>query len=455
MRKISPAGVKKTLYYLRRNGLKNTCYAVWEQLAERKLQPYVWEPLGREELERQRLECARKLPSLTFSIVVPCYRTGEQYLRELIDSVVNQTYPNWELVLADATEDDSVEKIIGTLTDLRIRYFRLAENGGIAENTNRAIEKATGDYVGLLDHDDLLTENALYEMWTAIETAAAQGAAPGLLYSDEDKCNGDATEFFEPNSKEDFNLDLLLSNNYICHFMVMERELIQALLLRREFDGAQDYDLILRAVARLEGRDRRIVHVPKVLYHWRCHVSSTAENPQSKLYAYDAGRRAVKSFAEGKGWQVKVADTEHLGFYRMEYTVDPLKVREDLGAVGGPLVHRGRICGGRLTEDGKVCYEGLNHRFSGYLHRAALHQDAEALDIRNIRVREEAKPLFREVVGVPWKTLPGQEIFDVSTLPEGTDIASVSLDLGRALRRAGYRLLYLPEYKRVLKTWKK
>ena len=451
MSKIDPAGVKKTLYYLRRNGFRNTCYAVWERLAERKQQPYVWEPLDWEELERQRLECAQKIPSLTFSIVVPCYRTGEQYLRELIDSVGSQTYPNWELVLADATEDDSVEKIISTFTDSRIRYFRLSENGGIAENTNRAIERATGDYVGLLDHDDLLTEDALYEMWMAIETGISQGAAPALLYSDEDKCNGDATEFFEPNMKEDFNLDLLLSNNYICHFMVMERELIQAVLLRREFDGAQDYDLILRAVARLEGQSHRIVHVPKVLYHWRCHVSSTAENPRSKLYAYDAGRRSIQSFAEGKGWQVEVLDTEHLGFYRIEYTGDLLKTRQDIGAVGGPLIYRGRICGGRLAEDGRVFYKGLNHRFSGYLHRAVLGQDAEALDIRNIRVREDAHSLFREIVGVPWKTLPEQEIFDISTLPEGTDIVSVSLALGRALRKAGYRLLYLPEYKRVLK----
>lgn len=451
MSKIDPAGVKKTLYYLRRNGFKNTCYAVRERLAERKQMPYAWEPLEQEELARQRQECAGKGASLTFSIVVPCYRTGEQYLRALINSVNSQTYPHWEMILADATEDDSVEKIISTFSDSRIRYFRLSENGGIAENTNRAIERATGDYVGLLDHDDLLTEDALYEMWKAIEAVIAQGEAPALLYSDEDKCNGDATEFFEPNIKEDFNLDLLLSNNYICHFMVMERELIQALLLRREFEGAQDYDLILRAVARLEGQSHRIVHVSKVLYHWRCHVSSTSENPWSKMYAYDAGRRAIQSFAEEKGWQVNVADTEHLGFYRIEYTDDPLKVRQDLGAVGGPLIRGGKICSGRLAEDGRVYYGGLNHRFSGYLHRAVLHQDAEALDIRNIWISEAAYGLFREVVGVSWKSLPGQEIFDISTLPEGTDMVSVSLALGRAMRKAGYRLLYLPEYKRVLK----
>ena len=451
MSKIDPAGVKKTLYYLRRNGWMSTYYAVRERLDAGKQPPYVWEPPGQGELERQRQECARKGVLPTFSIVVPCYRTGEQYLRALIGSVCSQTYPHWEMILADATEDDSVEKIISTFTDSRIRYFRLSENGGIAENTNRAIERAAGDYVGLLDHDDLLTEDALYEMWKAIETEAAGGSSPALLYSDEDKCNGDATEFFEPNIKEDFNLDLLLSNNYICHFMVMDRKLIQGLLLRREFDGAQDYDLILRAVAQLEGESGRIVHVPKVLYHWRCHSSSTSENPGSKMYAYDAGRRAVQSFAEGKGWQVNVADTEHLGFYRIEYTGDPLEIRQDLGAVGGPLIRGGRICGGRLAEDGRVFYEDLNHRFSGYLHRAVLHQDAEALDIRNIRISEAAYGLFREVVGVPWKSLPGQEIFDISTLPEGTDIVSVSLALGQALRRAGYRLLYLPECKRVLK----
>ena len=449
--KVNSVNIRKTIYFLRRNGIKNTCYVIWERLAARRQPLYRYTPPGEEELARQRTVCRDSEYGYTISIVVPCYRTSPRHLLEMIDSVRHQTYSRWELILADATEDDSVEQVVRTVTDSRIRYVRLPENKGIAENTNRGIEQAVGDYVGLLDHDDLLTQDALFQMATVISQREKQGMETLLLYSDEDKCDGDGTVYYEPNLKEDFNLDLLLSNNYICHFMVMERKMIQELLLCREYDGAQDYDLVLRAAETLTDREDSIVHVPKVLYHWRCHEASTAANPQSKLYAYEAGRWAVQSFADRCGWKAKATDMVHLGFYRLEYAGDPFASRPDLGALGGPLVRKSRICGGRLKEDGSVYYEGLHHRFSGYLNRAALHQDAEALDIRNIRVREEAWELFRETVGVPWKTLPRQEIFDFSTLPEGTDYKAVSLALGQAMRKAGYRLLYLPEYERALK----
>lgn len=470
MNKINLASVKKTLFYLHRNGLKNTCYAVWERLEERKQPLYRFIPPTREKLAGQRQESSRLISAtITFSIVVPCYRTKKRYLREMMESVRGQTYPYWELILADATEDDSVGRMVRAVKDSRIRYMKLKKNAGIAENTNRGIELATGRYVGLLDHDDLLTPDALYEMWRAIEDAASQGVEAMLLYSDEDKCDGDAVRYFELNKKEDFNLDLLLSNNYICHFMVLERELIQNLLLRKRYEGAQDYDLTLRAVEHLAGQEEKILHIPKVLYHWRCHTSSTAENPQSKLYAYDAGRRAVQEYADGQGWRAKAVDTVHLGFYRLEYSRSPLDVRRDVGAVGGPLFGRRsktfqfrfqgssfyitckslfcrrRIMSGRLKEDGTVYYEGLPKGYSGYLHRASLAQDAEAVDIRNIRVREELWPLFRDVVGVPWRTVQGGEIFDVSSLPKGTDMKAISVKLGWAIRRAGYRILYLPE----------
>ena len=470
MNSISRANVEKTLYYLRRNGIKNTCYAILERLEERNRAVYRFEPPAPEELARQRQEMSLLTKkATTFSIVVPCYRTGERYLREMIDSVRSQTYTYWELILADATEGDSVERVVQTVVDSRIRSVKLEKNAGIAENTNRGIELAVGSYVGLLDHDDLLTENALYEMWKAIEDNAADGVDLMLLYSDEDKCNSDASQYFEWNNKEDFNLDMLLSNNYICHFMMMERGLIQSLMMRKKYDGAQDYDLVLRAVEKLAGQEEKIFHVPKVLYHWRCHTLSTAENPQSKLYAYKAGRRAVQGSVNRRGWDAKAVDTPHLGFYKLEYPGSPFAARQDVGAVGGPLFYRGRtshhfnfrgnavyiagrslfrrsrILSGRLKEDGTVYYAGLPKGYSGSLHRAALPQDAEAVDIRNIRVREELWPLFRDIVGVSWQAVPGEEIFDVSLLPKGTDLKAVSIALGRAIRSAGYRILYLPE----------
>lgn len=445
MRQINLVNLKKTAYYLKRNGIKNTCYEIGERIAARKQPPYVWEPTAPEQLEIQRRRAEEEGFDLKFSIVVPAYRTPERCLREMVDSLLGQSYPHWELILADATEDDTVSKVMREFEDVRIRYVRLEGNEGISENTNRALEFVSGDYVGLLDHDDVLTRDALYEVVIRIEKERLAGREPQMLYSDEDKCNSDGTAFYEPNRKEEFNFDLILCNNYICHFLVMKRELIQKLKFRKEFEGAQDYDLALRAVDELTGREETILHIPKVLYHWRCHSGSTSENPWSKGYAYDAGRRAVQSFADRKGWQVKAVEMAHPGFYRLEYAGSPLKIRDDLAAVGGRLVSKGRITGGRMKEDGQIFYGGLPVHYSGYLHRAVLQQDAEALDVRNIEVRESLRGVFAEATGVPYTVLPGTEKFNASALPAGTNPVEISLRLSRTLRQLGYRLLYLPE----------
>lgn len=449
--KISRANIRKALHFCKRNGIKNTYYAIMERLAAHRRPLYCYVPPKEQELERQRTVCRTSTPVHTISIVVPCHRTNSRHLAEMIESVCKQTYPLWELILADATEDDSVEQVVRTVKDARIFYVRLEENRGIAENTNQGIERASGEYVGLLDHDDLLTPDALYRMAVAISRGIKAGRKPMLLYSDEDKCDGSGESFYEPNLKEDFNLDLLLSNNYVCHFMVMERKLISELKLRQEYEGAQDYDLVLRAAARLEGQEERIVHVPKVLYHWRCHEQSTAENPQSKLYAYEAGRRAVQSFLQEKNWAAVVKDTIHLGFYEVRYPSDIFSVREDVGAVGGPLVFRGRILNGRLSESGKVYYRGLNCHYSGYLHRAMVHQDAEAVDLRNIKLRPELKDVFEKIAGVPYKELNNTRAFDADILPKDADITALSIELGKAIRDAGYKILYLPQQKVAVK----
>ncbi len=446
MGQINLSNLKKTLYFLKRNGMRNTCYEIKERLEQRKQPPYVWMPPSPDLLETQRRKSREGDFNLRFSVVVPAYRTPERCLRELADSLLAQSYPNWELILADATEDDSVSRVAERYRDTRIRYVRLEGNGGISENTNRALELVSGDYVGLLDHDDVLTADALYEMACRIKAEYGAGREPQLLYSDEDKCNSDMTVFYEPNYKEDFNFDLLLCNNYICHFMVMKRELIQSLGLRREFDGAQDYDLALRAVDVLSGREGDILHIPKVLYHWRCHSGSTAENPWSKGYAYDAGRRALQRFADKRNWQAKAADLAHPGFYRLEYSGSPLRTREDLAAVGGRLLSGGKITGGRMRSDGVVMYGGLPAAYSGYLHRAVLQQDAEALDLRCMELRESLRELFTEVTGLRYAVLPGTEKFDWSTLPEDADPVQISLRLSEALRARGFRLLYIPEY---------
>lgn len=458
MGRFNKSNLKKTIYYLKRNGIRNTWNAVWERMEEQKNAPYSFVPVSAAELEKQREWSADK--TLCFSIIVPTYRTNEKFLREMIRSVAEQTYPHWELILADATEDDSVKKAVDKITHVIARgdnivYFKLPENAGIAENTNQAMQRATGDYIGLLDHDDLLTADALYEMAVRIEEEKERGMELQMLYSDEDKCNGDGTVYYEPNRKEKLNLDLLLSNNYICHFLVMRTEMMKALEFRSEYDGAQDYDLVLRAVGRMEAEE--CAHIPKVLYHWRCHTGSTAENPQSKQYAYDAGLRALQDFSDQKGFGAIALPLKHLGFYTLQYQKSPFAVRSNLGAVGGRVLGRKgifgkwRIVGGRMSADGELFYEGLPASYSGYLHRAILSQEAEALDIRCIQVREECRELFERIVGVPYTEVQQKPFFDVSTLPKNTDYRAVSLRLSKAIREEGYTMLYQPSLTKFVK----
>lgn len=453
MGKVSLANLKKTIYYLKRNGLSAAIAAAAERLQgypESQAAPPAASP---ETLCWQRQLWKEQDCSRRFSIVVPLYRTPENFLREMIRSLIDQTYPTWELVLADASGTDMLRGIAESFQDPRIVYFTLEDNLGISENTNAGILRAAGDYIGLLDHDDLLTPDALHEMNMAITEASKHGTTLQMVYSDEDKCDGQAQTFFEPHLKKDFDPDLLLTNNYICHFLVMKRELMQELLLRGDYNGAQDYDLVLRAADRLLDRPELIGHVPRILYHWRCHQASTAENPQSKLYAYEAGRRAVEDFLAKRHIPASVRHSRHLGFYQVSYTGDLFDARPDVGAVGGRICHRRKVIGGCMDEEGRALYGGLPVSFSGYLHRAVLAQDSYALDIRNLSLRKELWGQFLEVTGVPYRTRTVSggkqgtetEIFDCAALPRDCDWKELSLRLSKAIREQGYRLLYLPD----------
>ena len=166
---------------------------------------------------------------------------------------------------------------------------------------------------------------------------------PVLLYSDEDKFENNGS-YRTPNRKENFNLDLILSNNYICHFMMVRTDWMKRMKLRKKYDGAQDYDLVLRIVGGLMQSvpavrlPEQIVHVPSVLYHWRCHEQSTADNTASKMYAYDAGKAALEDFCRSRGWKTQISHSLHLGFYRIEYIPDILTARRDVGIVGGRIL---------------------------------------------------------------------------------------------------------------------
>lgn len=444
--------IKKTINYSRKNGYVETFFAAWERLTAKYYAGYSYQEPDGNTLEKQRAD--KSVADLKFSILVPAYETQPVYMTALIDSCIVQTYGNWELVIADGSSDAIVKNIVAQYQEPRIKYVRLESNGGIAENTNGAIDAATGDYFGLLDHDDLLTPDALYEMAHAIDSACkTEGNLPILAYSDEDKCDSAGQNFYDPHFKLDFNLDLFLTNNYVCHFMVVQAEIMRRLRIRKEYDGSQDYDLTLRIVSSLllkekekgaNSLEKAIVHVPKVLYHWRCHENSTAENPQSKMYAYETGKKALTDFAARMGWKVDVRHNKHLGFYRIEYRNDVLTHRPDLIAVGGFVARHNKVISGT--------YKGQPLVYAGYMNRMDLYQNTEFLDIRNIALNKAYHPVYEEVTGHGYestlypekKELP-QWIKELDKTAGGQEqLEKLSKKLSKQLLAEGGRLLLDP-----------
>ena len=447
------SNLKKTIYYLKKNGLRKAYYAATERASSERKDDYHYEPLPDSVLKEQAGKASEF--STRFSILVPAFETREKFLRAMIDSVLAQTCGNWELILADASKTNRVSEVVGEYDDARIHYHRLKENLGISGNTNEALKYATGEYVALLDHDDLLTEDALFECASAIETCREKNIELCMLYSDEDKCNSNGTSFYEVNQKPKFNLDLILSNNYICHLLVMQRKLMQELRFRSSVDGAQDHDIILRAVDRMMGVDRRaagkaelpIAHIPKVLYHWRCYEGSTSENPESKCYAYEAGKRAVEDFLKAREYRANVVHTCHLGFFRVNYQPDLLSNRPDVAVVGGKLIDRhNRVAGGIYGENKEPLYLGLHKEYSGYMHRASCQQEAYAVDVRCMVCSEEAQKVLTELTGLPYvRHAHTGYFFYQDVLKKDTDYEELSLKFCEELRRRGKRIVWDPE----------
>lgn len=274
-----------------------------------------------EELNVQKSKKFSK--DIKFSIITPLYNTPENFLRELIESVQRQTYPNWELCFADGSDEEHsyVSEICKEYasSDSRIVYHILKENKGISENTNECIKLASGDYYGLLDHDDLLHPSALYEVMCAIEEQDAD-----FIYTDEVKFSGkleDVDNVLSFNLKPGFGKYDLRSHNYICHFTVFNKHLLddEDVLYRKEYDGSQDHDMVLR----LTEKTNKIIHIPKVLYYWRVHSNSVSMDIGTKPYVVDAAIRAVKSQLERQ--EEKGAVASSLPFqtiYRVSYEIE-------------------------------------------------------------------------------------------------------------------------------------
>lgn len=320
-------------------------------------------------LRRQKHAVFAQKPLI--SIVIPLYCTPLPYLKELLESVRRQSYENWQLCLADGSPDDKakefIEKHYGR--EKRIVYRKLEENGGISVNTNEAVALAAGEYLMLCDHDDTLEPDALYEIVKAINDTGAD-----VLYTDEDKVSMDGRHYFDPNFKPDFNLFRLRENNYICHIFVVKKSLTDETgLLRSEFDGAQDFDFILRCCEKAQ----KITHIPKVLYHWRCHMDSTAADPSSKAYAYEAGRKAVREHYQRLGIDAKVEMTERPGWYRSHVKVQ-----------GNPLISV-IIPNKDHTDDLELCLFSMT--------RKSTYRNYEILIVENNSEKEETFEYYRKL----------------------------------------------------------
>lgn len=301
---------KKCIERLRTPKQKDGMYETW--LKENKV--------TRQELNRQRKRVFKE--NIKFSIVVPLYKTDEYLLKSLVDSVLAQTYSNWELCLSDGSGPDSpIKNLLKEYEkkDSRIRAVYNEKQLRISDNTNAAIGIATGNYITFSDHDDTLAEEALYQMAAEIESHPEAE----LLYSDEDIIDIKGKRLY-PHFKPDFNPDYLHCVNYICHLVVVKRTLLDKVgLLQGEYDGSQDYDFLLRCTEHTQN----IRHIPKLLYHWRSHEGSTAGNPDDKPYAVIAGEKALTEHYKRMGIDAVV-----------EYTGNPVVFRSYFAIKGNPKV---------------------------------------------------------------------------------------------------------------------
>ncbi|MBR5658394.1 MAG: glycosyltransferase [Lachnospiraceae bacterium] len=305
--------IKRAVRYYKRHGLTKTVDKTFRVLFKSK---WKYEDVTFEELQRERRVRFPYAPKL--SVLIPMYRTPVEYFRELLDAFQGQTYGNWELCLADGSGMDTeayYEVLSRQKKDSRIKYKRLESNDGISGNTNQALDMATGDYVVLCDHDDMITPDAFFRIVEALNA----DRSIDTIYTDEDKVDMTGKKHFDPTFKPDYNIDYFRAGNYICHMFVTRREIAEKVRFKSEYDGAQDFDFIFRCAE----NSKVIHHIPRILYHWRCHVDSTAMNPQSKAYAYEAGEKAVRDHLARCGVKAKVArDKKRPGYVKVLYLRD-------------------------------------------------------------------------------------------------------------------------------------
>lgn len=315
---FKPSNLKELFRNIKEKGFKEAYKILTNKVEKGDTKPpyETWMKLNdpsREELEKQRNTKFDITPKM--SVIVPMYNTPVNFFSELVDYMIKQTYENWELCLADGSPEKNKEIEEICKKDERIKYNFLGKNLGISGNTNEALKMATGDYISLLDHDDIIPENCLYEVVKAIN----EDPSIEFIYTDEDKITTMDKPRFDPYFKPDFAIDTLRANNYICHFSTFRKDLMDKLGgFRDKYNGAQDYDIIIR----MAETAKNIKHIPKILYHWRVHELSTAKpGATAKPYAFEAGIKVLQDHLERVGLEGKVNHGVTLGSYKITYKI--------------------------------------------------------------------------------------------------------------------------------------
>lgn len=305
--------INRTVNYIKKNGIKSILPRFKRYFQDKQAIKIYYKK--RKKKEGELLEQKRKkfAYSPKISIIIPMYNTPYPFFEELFHTIKNQIYENWELCLADGSgKKSSISEMCEKLmqSDKRIKYLLLKENGGISANTNEALKLATGEFIMLADHDDLLDESALYECVKILNSAEDIDS----IYTDEDKIDYKGKKRFEPYFKPDLDIEYLRCCNYICHLFLTRRSIaLEAGGFSTEHEGAQDFDFILKCIE----RSRRVYHIPQLLYHWRCHKNSVAGNPRSKMYAYVSGIKAVQDHYFRCGIEADVEVVENCyGYYK-------------------------------------------------------------------------------------------------------------------------------------------
>ena len=305
--KAQYVSTKKSLIWLKKKltGNEYADYDTWLRIMR----------VSRQELFEQRKTKFSYAPK--FSVVVPLYHTPAKFLKDLVRSMMYQSYANWELCLVNASpEDVHLTSLLENwaMRDKRIRVIRLEKNLGIAQNTNAGIAASTGEFIAFLDHDDFLEPDALF----CYADALNKDKTIDVFYSDEDKTDEYAAHYFYPHFKSDFDIDLLHANNYMCHFLAVRKSLVDTVGgLNEKFDGAQDYDFVLR----LTEHTKKIYHCQRILYHWRCSNQSTAASQGNKMYAIHAGKAALNAHYKRLGWNARAQEGAVDGWYQTKFTL--------------------------------------------------------------------------------------------------------------------------------------